>query len=151
LAQKASGSAYLSASSLSDQLTTATITNPSLNNMVAATMTIPAGWKLEGIEMMPPCTAASSPVYRAYSPDGLMQFRQEPILEWHWDSRFRLNQNGCAQISGVMSAADFLKYYVETTMPGGVHIVGHSRISRVMERISPLRRYTPLVKKAVFR
>jgi hypothetical protein len=55
------------------------------------------------------------------------------------NSRFRLNQNGCAQISGVMSAADFLKYYVETTMQGGVHIVGPMPVpasfSQVTERL----------------
>ena len=60
LAQKASRSAYVSASPLLHQQTTATITDPSRDNMVAATMTIPAGWKLEGIEMMPPCTAAAA-------------------------------------------------------------------------------------------
>jgi len=55
------------------------------------------------------------------------------------NSRFRLSQNGCAQISGVMSADDFLKYYVETTMQGGVHIVGPTPVpasfSQVTERL----------------
>ena len=43
-------------SPLSNQLTTANITDPSLNNIVSATLTIPAGWKLQGITMISPCT-----------------------------------------------------------------------------------------------
>jgi hypothetical protein len=121
--QKAGGVTYVSPAAVSNRMTTATITDPTLDNMVAVNMTIPAGWKMQGVEMHPPCTPSPFPVFRAYSPDGLMQLRQEPLLGWRWDSAARLNQSGCAEIAGVFSAADFLKYYVET-MQGGVHVVG---------------------------
>jgi len=115
---------YVSGSPLSNQLTTATITDPSLNNIVAATLTIPAGWKLQGIEMISPCTFLPWPVFRAYSPDGLMQYRIEPVFGWQWHPNAKgAYKSGCANISGPMSAANFLQYYLGT-MPGGVHVVG---------------------------
>jgi len=121
--QKVGGATYVNSRALSSRMTTAPVTDPNLNNMVAVDMTIPSGWKLQGIIMHPPCTPFPGSVFRAYSPDGLMQLRQEPLLGWHWDSQFKGNQNGCANISGAVSAADFLKYYV-TTIEGGVHVVG---------------------------
>ncbi|MGB9029026.1 MAG: hypothetical protein WCC27_02815 [Acidobacteriaceae bacterium] len=121
---KAGTATYVGGSPLSNQLTTATITDPSLGNIVAATLTIPAGWKLQGIEMISPCTFSPWPVFRAYSPDGLMQYRIEPVFGWQWhpNSKGTLN-SGCANISGQISAANFLQYYLGT-MQGGVHVVG---------------------------
>ncbi len=125
--RKAGGASYVK-SALSSRMTTAAITDPSLNNMPAADVTIPAGWRLEGIEMLLPCTPAPSPVFRAHSPDGLMQIRQEPVMGWRWDSKLTVNQGGCAKINGVVSAADYLKYYLET-MHGGFHVVGPMPVS----------------------
>lgn len=124
-AGSAAGSAtYLSSTPLSNQLTTATITDPSLGNIVAATLTIPAGWKMQGIEMMSPCTFIPWPVFRAYSPDGLMQYRVEPVIGWQWHPNLKGTFNsGCANISGQISAAALLQYYLGT-MQGGVHVVG---------------------------
>ena len=114
----------MSGTPLSNQLTTATITDPSLGNIVAATLTIPAGWKLQGIEMISPCTFSPWPVFRAYSPDGLMQYRIEPVFGWQWHPNVKGTFNsGCANISGPISAANFLQYYLGT-MQGGVHVVG---------------------------
>ncbi len=120
----AGAAAYVSATPLSNQLTTATITDPSLGNITAATLTIPAGWKLQGIEMISACTFQPWPVFRTYSPDGLMQYRIEPVIGWQWhpNARGALN-SGCANISGQISAAAFLQYYLGT-MQGGVHVVG---------------------------
>ena len=121
---KAGGATYVSATPLSSRTTTATITDPSLNNIVAATLTIPEGWKLQGIEMISACTFQPWPVFRAYSQDGLMQYRIEPVIGWQWHPNARGAFNsGCANISGVISAADFLTYYLGT-MQGGVHVVG---------------------------
>jgi hypothetical protein len=95
-----------------------------LNNIVSATLTIPAGWRLQGITMVSPCTFSPWPVFRAYSPDGLMQIRIEPVFGWQWHPNSRGTFNtGCANISGQISAAAFLQYYL-ATMPGGVHVVG---------------------------
>ncbi|HUZ97244.1 MAG TPA: hypothetical protein VMU57_20255 [Edaphobacter sp.] len=121
---KAGPATYLAGSALSSQLTTAEITDPSLNNMVSATLTIPAGWKLQGISMIMPCTSIGpAPIYRAYSPDGLMQMRGEPPMGWKWNPKYKTDQSGCASISKPISAADFLTYYIGT-MQGGVHVVG---------------------------
>lgn len=121
---KAGPATYVAGSPLSNQLTTAAITDPSLNNIVSATLTIPAGWKLQGITMISSCTFSPWPVFRAYSPDGLMQMRIEPVIGWQWHPNTRGTFNsGCANISGQISAADFLQYYLGT-MQGGVHVVG---------------------------
>lgn len=127
---KAGGVTYVSSAPLSNQLTTGTITDPSLNNMVAATLTIPSGWKLEGIYPVLPCTPAPSPVFRMYSADGLMQYRMEPVIGWRWNPKYKLDQRGCSNISGVISAADFLQYYVGT-MEGGVRVVGTMPVAAV--------------------
>ena len=121
---KAGPATYVNGTPLSGQTTTATITDPSLNNIPAATLTIPAGWKLQGIEMISACTFQPWPVFRAYSPDGLMQYRIEPVIGWQWHPNAKGTFNsGCANISGQISAANFLQYYLGT-MQGGVHVVG---------------------------
>lgn len=118
------GTAAYVSTPLSNQLTTATITDPSLGNIVAATLTIPAGWKLQGIEMISACTFQPWPVFRAYSPDGLMQYRIEPVIGWQWHPNLKGTFNsGCANISGQISAAALLQYYLGT-IQGGVHVVG---------------------------
>jgi hypothetical protein len=123
-AASAGTATYVSGTPLGNQLTTATITDPSLGNITAATLTIPAGWKLQGIEMISACTFQPWPVFRAYSPDALMQYRIEPVIGWQWHPNAKGTFNsGCANISGQMSAANFLQYYLGT-MQGGVHVVG---------------------------
>src|SRR5580704_8854588 len=118
---KPGAATYVTASALPNQFTTATITDPSLNNIPSATLTIPAGWKLQGITMISPCTFSPWPVFRAYSPDGLMQMRIEPVFGWRWRPKVNLNNSGCANISSPISAAAFLQYYLGT-MQGGVHV-----------------------------
>jgi hypothetical protein len=119
----------ISSAPLSSQLTTATITDPTLNNMTAATLTIPAGWKMQGIMLLSPCNTPPFPAYRAYSPDGLTQMRAEPVFGWLWRPNVHnLPKTGCAPLSGVMTAAQFLQYYVGT-LTGGVHAVGTMPVS----------------------
>ena len=122
---------YVSASPLPNRFTTATITDPSLNNMPSATLTIPAGWNLQGITMISACTFSPWPVFRSYSPDALMQMRIEPVIGWQWhpNARGPLN-SGCANLSGQISAAAFLQYYLGT-MQGGVHVVGPMTVTPV--------------------
>jgi len=97
--------------------------------MTAATLTIPAGWKMQGIMLLSPCNTPPFPAYRAYSPDGLSQMRAEPVFGWLWRPNIRNMPNtGCAPLSGTMSAAKFLEYYVGT-ITGGVHIVGTMPVS----------------------
>lgn len=126
---KAGAATYVSGPPLSNQLTTAKITDPSLNNIVSATLTIPAGWKLQGITMISPCTFSPWPVFRAYSPDGLMQMRIEPVFGWRWRPNVKgMDNSGCANITSPISAAQFLQHYLGT-LQGGVHVVGAMAIS----------------------
>jgi hypothetical protein len=119
--QKVGGATYIDSAALTNHMTTAPVTDPGLDNMVAVNMTIPQGWKLEGIEILAPCAPFPFPVFRGYSPDGLMQLRQEPLIGWHFGPGF--NQSGCVNVAGAVSAANFLKYYVGT-IKGGAHVVG---------------------------
>jgi len=130
---KAGGATYVSGTPLSNQLTTATITDPSLGNIVAATLTIPAGWKLQGIEMISPCTFLPWPVFRSYSPDGLMQYRIEPVFGWQWhpNAKGPLNSGG-ANISGQMSGGEIFCSITWGTVQGGVHVVGTMTGSRCL-------------------
>ena len=125
---KAGAVTYASSQPLSSQLTTATITDPSLNNIASATLTIPAKWNLQGITMLSACTFTPWPVYRAYSPDGLMQMRTEPVFGWRWRPNVKLDNTGCANISSPITAAQFLQYYL-STLQGGVHLVGTMPVS----------------------
>lgn len=120
----AKGVKYVSASPLGSSPTTATITDPTLNNMPAATVTIPSGWKMQGMMLVSPCTVIPTATFRAYSPDGLMQMRVEPALGWSWwPGRSTGTQQGCLPLNKQITAAEFLNYYV-TTLAGGVHMIG---------------------------
>ena len=131
---KPGAAAYVSPSPLPNQLTTAEITDPSLNNIVSATLTIPAGWKLQGITMISACTFVPWPVFRAYSSDALMQMRIEPVIGWQWHPNIRGPLNsGCANISSAISAADFLQYYLGS-MQGGIHVVGTMPVSAAYQQ-----------------
>jgi hypothetical protein len=131
---KAGPATYVSSVPLNTQFTAVTITDPSLNNIPAATLTIPAGWKMQGIMLTSPCNTPPFPAYRAYSPDGLTQMRAEPVFGWIWRPNVRnLQTNGCAPLSGVMTAAQFLQYYVGT-LTGGVHVVGTMPVSTLYQQ-----------------
>jgi hypothetical protein len=102
--------------------------------MPSATLTIPAGWQLQGITMISACTFSPWPVFRAYSPDALMQMRIEPVVGWQWHPALKGTFNsGCANISGQISAAAFLQYYLGT-MQGGMHVVGPMPISAAYQQ-----------------
>jgi hypothetical protein len=104
--------------------TTQTVNDPAFNGMPAIDLQVPSGWKIEGEILTPPCSYVPFPVYREYSPDGLLEFRAMPVFGWKGarDPRF-LKNDGCLPFSQVMSAAEFLQKYVEL-IHGGVHIVG---------------------------
>jgi hypothetical protein len=112
----------------------ATITDPAMNGMAAQTMTIPAGWKMQGIVITSPCTSIPSVVYRAYAPDGLTEMRLTPTVAWKWSTAYNIpKERGCLPFSGQMSAADFLGKYLET-IPGGVHVVGPMPVNATFRR-----------------
>jgi hypothetical protein len=63
---------------------TETLFDPALN-MKAYDVIIPAGWTYQGI-LVPgsSCNPNPTPVYRAYAPDGLTEFRRMPRFDWSW-------------------------------------------------------------------
>jgi hypothetical protein len=120
----AAKTSYRGTQAIPQQVQTATISDPTLNNMPAAAITIPAGWKMEGMMLTSPCTTLPQGVFRAYSPDGLMQMRFEPAMGWSWKtSRNMGTPQGCLPLRKPMTAAQFLDYYAGM-IPGGVHVVG---------------------------
>jgi hypothetical protein len=117
-----------SSSALPTTFTTVTIADPSFNNMPAETMTIPAGWKMDGTIMTAPCTTLPWPVYRAHSADSLTEIRQEPALGWHWSTSNAYTPQGCLAMKQLMSASDFLQHFL-VTLPGGVNVVGPAPVA----------------------
>jgi hypothetical protein len=108
---------------------TGTLTDPAMNGMAAQSLTIPAGWKVQGIVVTTPCTQLPWPVYRAYAPDGLTEMRMNPAAGWKWAQNPAVPiPKECLPLSGPETAAQFLSNFVET-IQGGVHVVGPMPVS----------------------
>jgi hypothetical protein len=123
-AASGAGAKYLQTAALTKKPQTVTVLDPTLNNMDAQTLTIPAGWKMQGIMLTSPCTQLPWPVFRAYSPDGLMEMRSEPAFGWLWRPAVsNMPTNGCTPMKNQVTAEQFLQYYTGI-IPGGVHVVG---------------------------
>ncbi len=107
-------------------LATVPIVDPAYG-IKAFNISIPAGWKFEGTVVPgPECSRVPMPVFRAYSPDGLTEMRLLPGFNWTFHPGFKGFRpvSGCLPYSGAMSAAEFLKHYVEMIATNGVHVVG---------------------------
>jgi len=108
-------------------LTTVAITDPAYG-IKAFNISIPAGWKFDGTVIPgPECSRVPMPVFRAYSPDGLSEMRLLPGFNWTFHPGFKGFRpvSGCLPYTGPMSAADFLKHYVEMVAGNnGLHVVG---------------------------
>lgn len=125
---------YLQTSSLSKQTATVTVQDPAFNNMDAQTLTLPAGWKMQGMMLTSPCTQLPWPVFRAYSPDGLMEMRYEPAFGWLWRPMVsNMPTNGCTPMKSQITAAQFLQYYTGI-IPGGVHVVGAMEVPAAFQQ-----------------
>jgi hypothetical protein len=91
---------------------TEVIVDPALN-MKAYDVFIPNGWKYQGTFMQgDSCSNLASPVWRAYSPDGLSEFRRLPRFDWSWSNApYEPKPKGdCLPLTRDMSAADFVRY-----------------------------------------
>jgi hypothetical protein len=119
----------------SEGLTTAPIIDPAYN-LKAFTITIPAGWKFQGTVIPPPeCTVAPSPVFRAYSADGLTEIRLLPTFNWTFHPNLRMRApNGCLDFGHTLTAAEFLKHYEEMIATSGIHVVGPMPIAASYQR-----------------
>lgn len=91
------------------------ILDPSMNNMKAFSVTIPATWHFRGMVMQQDgCIGGASMVWRASSPDGLSYEELMPRMGWVWGSgpMFKARP-GCLPLGGPMSAQDFLKHLAQ--------------------------------------
>jgi hypothetical protein len=93
---------------------TEVIHDPTLNNMGAFQVPVPAKWHFQGVvDQGGSCVGISTAVFRATSPDGLSFSEQMPMLGWTWGTGGAAKippQNGCLPLKTAMSARDFLKY-----------------------------------------
>ncbi|MBV8819355.1 MAG: hypothetical protein JO022_13435 [Acidobacteriaceae bacterium] len=90
-------------------------------NMTAYTVNAPANWKVEGA-MMPPasCTGGGPmPTYSATAPDGLSGVFVPPGYDWTWGAGSS-NRGDCLPVQQVISAKDFLTYFIRIKQLGFV-------------------------------
>ena len=94
------------------------IADPTLSNMNAFAVTIPAKWHFNGVLYQGGnCSPAPYGVFRASSPDGLSSVERLPTLAWMWGTGPMIGyqpKNDCLPLKGPMSAQEFLKYLAAT-------------------------------------
>ena len=93
------------------------IQDPTLNNMNAVKVHVPAKWHFQGVmNQGGSCVGISSGVFRATSPDGLAFAEKMPQLGWFWGTGFaaKVKNDDCLPLKQAMSAQDFLKYLAAT-------------------------------------
>ena len=94
------------------------IVDPSLNNMPAVVVTIPASWHFQGTleQGSGQCVPTPFPVFRVTSPDGLSAFEKEPTIGWMFGTGplAAVTSQDCVPLKTALSAQDFLKYLAPT-------------------------------------
>ncbi|MGC1783680.1 MAG: hypothetical protein WA708_14250 [Acidobacteriaceae bacterium] len=93
------------------------ITDPTLNNMTAFEVTVPAKWHVQGALFQgQSCDTMPYLVFRASSPDGLSYVEHLPALSWAWGSgpMAQKNQGSCLPLQRAMGAQQFLRYLAAT-------------------------------------
>jgi len=94
------------------------VSDPTLNNMNAFAVTIPAKWHFQGVLYQGGnCTSIPFGVFRATSPDGLSYVERMPVLAWFWGKGPFLKfmpKSDCLPLSGPLSAQQFLVYLAGT-------------------------------------
>jgi hypothetical protein len=94
------------------------VTDPTLNNMNAFDVTIPAKWHFQGTLFQGGnCASIPYGVWRATSPDGLSMAERMPALAWVWGTGPMIGfmpKSDCLPLKGPMSAQEFLKYLAAT-------------------------------------
>lgn len=94
------------------------IADPSLNNMNAIEVTLPAAWKFQSVFLQGgTCAPAPYGVFRATSPDGESMVEREPTLAWEWGQGPMIGymaKTDCLPLKSAMSAQEFLQYMAAT-------------------------------------
>lgn len=93
-------------------LKTEILLDPALN-MKAYDVTVPAGWRYQGV-LVPgsSCNQSPTPVFRAYAPDGLTEFRRMPRFDWSWgNAPYNPRPQGdCLPLDHDVSASAFAQH-----------------------------------------
>jgi hypothetical protein len=94
------------------------ITDPSMDNMRAISVTFPAKWNFQSI-FLQGGTCAPTPfgVFRATSPDGQSMVERMPALAWQWGKGPMIGymaKTDCLPVQNPMSAEEFLRYMADT-------------------------------------
>jgi hypothetical protein len=96
-------------------LKTETLFDPALN-MRAYDVIVPAGWKYQGV-LVPgsSCNQSPTPVFRAYAPDGLTEFRRMPRFDWSWgNAPYNSRPQGdCLPLDHDVSAVAFAQHLAQ--------------------------------------
>jgi hypothetical protein len=97
------------------QFTQGQIVDPALN-MKAYDLIVPAGWHYQAI-LVPgsSCNHIPTPVFRAYSPDGLTEFRRMPRFDWSWGNApyGGQQQSDCLPLKHDISAIAFAQHLAD--------------------------------------
>ena len=95
--------------------TTEMLFDPALNRK-AYDVTVPAGWKYQGV-LVPgsSCNQSPTPVFRAYAPDGLSEFRRMPRFDWSWgNAPYNPRPQGdCLSLDHDVSAIAFAQHLAQ--------------------------------------
>jgi hypothetical protein len=98
------------------------IKDPSLDDMTAYQVTIPAKWHFQGVIYEGGnCMPSPSDVFRASSPDGLSYVADLPDLSWRYGTGPAAAppaQNTCLPVNRAMTGEEFLRY-----LAGVMHVV----------------------------
>ncbi len=97
--------------------TTQNIVDPSLNNMTAVTVPVPAGWHFQGVLMQGgKCVGTPFAVFRSTSPDGLSMMEKQPVMGWRWGTgpMAASGPTDCLPMKAAMAAQAYLKYLAAT-------------------------------------
>lgn len=95
------------------------IHDPTLNNMNAVPVTIPAGWRFRGAFYQGGgCGQKPFAVWRASSPDDMSLIEMMPVMSWKWGNGpvfATMKQGDCLPLSTGLTPQQFLRY-VATSM-----------------------------------
>lgn len=101
---------------------TQNITDPTMNNITAFYVKIPATWKFQGVLMQggaATCDSYAMLSWRATSSDGASKMEQMPQMLWVYGNGPKPH-SGCLPIDSPMSATDFLQHLATMMQLGPV-------------------------------
>jgi len=111
-AEGASGASSGEGSSSGGGIRTENVPDPTMDNITAYSLKVPASWKFQGVLLQggqATCDSFATLTWKATSPDGLSKMEQMPQMLWVYGNGPK-PAHGCLPINNAMSAHDFLKH-----------------------------------------